>query len=89
MKKPIVVKHAQSGDEANLCSCCCLRHGFFAPKYDNLYDFQLILVSVQRTAQISEYSSRYWMGPNPAVAAIFKSRLLKTATEGKVHILCK
>ena len=32
-KSSIFVKDAVSGDEANLYSCCCLKHGYFRPKY--------------------------------------------------------
>ena len=45
------VKHALSGDEANLYSCCCLKHGYSKPKCHNLHNVQLIFGSVQRTAQ--------------------------------------
>ena len=51
----ILDKHTYSGNEANLYSCC----SYFKPKCHNLHNFQLILVSVQRTTQsTSEYSSR-------------------------------
>ena len=45
------LKHAQSRDKANLYTCWCLKHGYFKPKCHNLHDFQVILVSDQRTAQ--------------------------------------
>ena len=58
-KSSIFLKHAESGnvDEANLYSSCCLKHGYFKPIYPTkmsqfIYG-QLILVSVQRTAQKS------------------------------------
>ena len=52
-KSSIFVEHALSGDEANLYLCCHLKHGYFKPKCHNLQIFQLILLSVQRTAQTS------------------------------------
>ena len=52
-KSLIFVKHTQSGDEANLYSCCCLKHGYFKPKCHNLHIVKLIFVSVQRAVQIS------------------------------------
>ena len=52
-KSPIFVKHVQSGDEANLYSCCCLKYGYSKPKCCNFHNDQLIFVSVQRTAQTS------------------------------------
>ena len=45
--------NAQSGDEANLYSCCCFKHGHFKSKCHKLHNFQLLLVSVQSTAQKS------------------------------------
>ena len=45
--------HKVGGDEADLYSCRCLKHGYSKPKCHNLYNFQLIFVSVQRTAQTS------------------------------------
>ena len=41
------------GDEANLYLCCCLKRGYSKPKCQNVHNVQLILVSVQRTAQTS------------------------------------
>ena len=52
-KLSIFVKHASNRDEANLYSCCCLKHGYSKPKCNNLYNVQLIYVSVPRTAQTS------------------------------------
>ena len=52
-KSSIFVKHAQSGDEANLYSCCCLKHGYSTPKCHNLHNAQLMFVPVQRIAQTS------------------------------------
>ena len=52
-KSSIFVKHAKTRDEANLCSCCCLKHDYSKPKCHNLHNVQLIFVSVQRTAQTS------------------------------------
>ena len=51
MKSSTFVKHALCGNEVNLYSCCCLKHGYFRPKCHILHDSQLIFVSVQRTAQ--------------------------------------
>ena len=48
--------HKLSGGEANLYSCCCLKHGNFKPKCNNFHNVQLIYVSVQRTAQTSSRS---------------------------------
>ena len=50
-KSSISVKHDESGDEANLYSCCCLKHGYSKPKCHDLHNVQLIFVSLQRTAQ--------------------------------------
>ena len=47
------VKRALNGDEANLYSCCCLKHAYSKPKCYNLYDIQLIFVYVVRTAKTS------------------------------------
>ena len=38
----IFVKHAQSGDEANLSSCCCLKYLYSKLKCHNLHKVQLI-----------------------------------------------
>ena len=43
----------ESGDEANMYSCCCLKHSYSKPKCHNLHNVQLIFVSVQRTAKTS------------------------------------
>ena len=43
------VEHAQTRDEANLYSFCCVKHGYSKPKCHNSHIGQLILVSVQRT----------------------------------------
>ena len=52
-KSLIFVKHAESVDEVNLYSCCCLKHGYSKPKCHHIYNVQLIIVSVQRTAYTS------------------------------------
>ena len=41
------------GDEANLYSCCCLKHGYSKPKCYNLHFVQVIFVSIQKNAQTS------------------------------------
>ena len=54
VRKPsIFVKHAWSGDEANLYSWCCLKCDNSKPKCHNLYNVQLIFESVEKTAQTS------------------------------------
>ena len=52
-KSSFLVKHSYSGDEANLYSCCCLKHGYSKTKCHSLHNDQLIFVSVQRIAQTS------------------------------------
>ena len=52
-KSSFFVKHALSGDETNLHSCCCLKHGYSKPKCHSLHNVQIIFVPVQRTAQKS------------------------------------
>ena len=38
---------------SNNSFCCCLKHDYFKAKCHNLHNCQLILVSVQKTIQIS------------------------------------
>ena len=53
-KSSILVKHALSGDEANLHSCCRLKYDYFKPKcHKTLHNCQLLVVPVQRTAETS------------------------------------
>ena len=47
-KSSFFVKHAQTGDEVNKYSCCCLRNGYSKPKCHNLHIGHLIFVSVQK-----------------------------------------
>ena len=55
----ICVKHALSGNEANLHSCCCLEHGYSKPKCHNLHNVHLILYHFKELhKQALEFSSR-------------------------------
>ena len=89
----IFVKHAKSGNEANLHSCNFSKHGYSKSKCHNLHNVQLFFVSVQRTAQTSFrifLQTRIMVeGAKSRVmveAAIFKSQLLKMAAAGKIQI---
>ena len=50
-KSTTLVMHVQRGDDANLYSCYCSKHGYSKLKCHNLQNAQLFIVSVQRTAQ--------------------------------------
>ena len=53
-KSSIVVKHAYSGDEIDLYSCCCLKHLWSQQKCHNLHNvLNVIFAFVQRTVQAS------------------------------------
>ena len=82
-------KACPKGDEDNLNSCYCLKHGYSKSKFRNLH--KIVFVFFQRTAQ-TEWSSRLEqcrMVPNSTamtVAVILKSQLLKMAAAGEIQI---
>ena len=57
-KSSVFVKHAWSGDEVNMYSCCCLKHGYSKPKCHNLHNVRLIWYLFKELhKQASEFSS--------------------------------
>ena len=94
-KSSIFVKHAQSGDEANLHSCYCSKHGYCKSKCHNLHNVQLFwhICRTNCTNKLQNFppdlNNGGWV-PNSTVmtvlVAIFESRLIKMAAAGKVQI---
>ena len=85
------------GDEANLYSCYCSKHGHSKSKCHNLHNIQLFFLYLLKELhkQGSECSSRLaYMGqmmPNSTVmtmVAIFKSQLLKWLLQEKFKYFC-